>query len=350
MVTFGNTYTPDAGNRDRMPAIRTDGLTKQFGGDSRFRDTETVVAVEDLDLVIEEGEIFGFLGPNGAGKSTTINMLMDFIRPTAGSAQVLGMDAQAQSQAIRERIGVLPEGYDVYERLTGREHVEWVIETKGTDDHPDDILAEVGILDDADRPTGGYSKGMQQRLALGMALVGDPELLILDEPSSGLDPNGIQHMRELIRERAADGTTVFFSSHILSEVEAVCDRVGIMNQGRLVAQDTIAGLRDASGGHASIDLEVASLPGSLAVHELDGVADVDVDTEQGVITAHCEEGPVKAEVVKHVDEHTAIQDIYSSDASLEELFNAYTRGGREGRTGVEPQPEQPGNEEQEVEA
>jgi ABC-2 type transport system ATP-binding protein len=333
-----------------MPAIRTDGLTKEFGGDGRIRESESVLAVDDLDLVIEEGEIFGFLGPNGAGKSTTINMLMDFIRPTAGSAQVLGMDAQAQSQAIRERIGVLPEGYDVYERLTGREHVEWVVETKGTDDHPDDILAEVGILDDADRATGGYSKGMQQRLALGMALVGDPDLLILDEPSSGLDPNGIQHMRELIRERAADGTTVFFSSHILSEVEAVCDRVGIMNEGRLVALDTIEGLRDASGGHASIDLEVASLPQSLAVHELDGVADVDVDTDDGVITAHCEDGAAKADVVTHVDQHTHIEDIISSDTSLEELFNTYTQGGREGRSGVEPQPEAPEREEAEVEA
>jgi len=302
-----------------MAAISTDGLTKQFG--------EDVLAVHDLDLTVEEGEIFGFLGPNGAGKSTTINALLDFVRPTAGSAQVLGMDAQERSRDIRRRIGVLPEGYSTYDRLTGREHVEWVIETKGADDDPQKILESVGLADDADRATGGYSTGMAQRLAFGMALVGDPDLLVLDEPSSGLDPNGIQQMRRIIQRRAENGTTVFFSSHILSEVEAVCDRVGIMNEGELVTVDTIDGLRDAHGGSASIEVECTSLPQTLRVHELSGVENVTV--VESTLTAHCTDPSVKVDVVRHVAEHTDVVDILSKEASLEELFNSYTGGGRD---------------------
>ncbi len=302
-----------------MAAIDTDGLTKRFG--------EDVLAVHDLDLTVEEGEIFGFLGPNGAGKSTTINALLDFIRPTAGSAQVLGMDAQQNSRAIRQRTGVLPEGYSVYDRLTGREHVEWVIDTKGADDDPQEILETVGIAGDADRAAGGYSTGMAQRLAFGMALVGDPDLLILDEPSSGLDPNGIQQLRRVIQQKADEGTTVFFSSHILSEVEAVCDRVGIMNEGELVTVDTIDGLREAHGGSAAIEVECTSLPPSLAVHELPGVETVDV--EGMTITATCTDPATKVDVVQHVAEHTDVVDILSKEASLEELFNAYTGGGRD---------------------
>jgi len=303
-----------------MAAIELDGVTKRYGD---------VRALHDVDLTVEEGEIFGFLGPNGAGKSTTINVLLDFIRPTAGSAQVLGMDAQERSREIRRNIGVLPEGFDLYDRLTGREHVEWVIETKEADDDPDDILQTVGLSDDADRAAGGYSTGMGQRLAFGMALVGDPDLLILDEPSSGLDPNGIQQMRRIIRERAENGTTVFFSSHILSEVEAVCDRVGIMNRGELVTVDTIDGLREAHGGAATIELDCSSLPQSLAVHELDGVDEVTV--EGMTITAHCGDPRAKVDVVEHVAEHTEVLDILSKEASLEELFNSYTGGGRDAR-------------------
>jgi ABC-2 type transport system ATP-binding protein len=297
-----------------VTAIQTDGLTKRFG--------EDVLAVDDLTFQVEEGEIFGFLGPNGAGKSTTINLLLDFIRPTEGSATVLGMDAQQESQALRERIGVLPEGYDVYDHLTAREHLEWAIETKGTRDDPEEILAEVGLTEDADRRAGGYSKGMAQRLALGIALTGDPDLLILDEPSSGLDPNGIQHMRELIRERAADGTTVFFSSHILSEVEAVCDRIGIMNQGTLTAIDTLSGLRDSAGGMATIEVAVESVPESLALGGVEGV--VDVTVADGLVTAQCADPSVKADVVTHLDDRTEVRDIISQDTSLEELFNTYT--------------------------
>ncbi|AGB37887.1 ABC transporter ATP-binding protein [Natronococcus occultus] len=301
-----------------MPAIETTALTKRYG--------EDVLAVDDLDLTVEKGEIFGFLGPNGAGKSTTINMLLDFVRPTSGSATVLGYDAQDDPGAIRDRIGVLPEGATLYERLTAREHVEWVADTKGVDLDVDATLERVGILADADRPAGGFSKGMRQRLGLGMALVGDPDLLVLDEPSSGLDPTGIQEMRELLRTEADDGTTVFFSSHILSEVEAICDRVGIMNAGRLVALDSIEALREEAADGATIELELATAldPDGLDLESVDGVSRSAVDGR--TVTAVCEDPTVKVDVVRRLDERATVTDIRSTDTSLEELFNRYTDG------------------------
>jgi ABC-2 type transport system ATP-binding protein len=302
-----------------MAAIETHGLTKRFGD---------VVAVEDLDLTIEEGEVFGFLGPNGAGKSTTINMLLDFIRPTEGSAQVFGIDAQRDPERIRERIGVLPEGYGFDDYLTGREYLEWTIESRGADDDPQEILETVGIAGDADRKAAGYSKGMQQRLAFGMALVDDPDLLILDEPSTGLDPNGIQQMRSVVRDRADDGTTVFFSSHILSEVEAVCDRVGVMNEGRLTALDTIEGLRENAGGRGTITLECATPPETDGVGDLAGVAEVSVEGAR--LTAQCTDPAAKVDVVRRVDDRAEVVDILAENTSLEELFNQYTGGGRDG--------------------
>ena len=303
-----------------MAAIETRGLTKRFGDD--------VIAVEDLDLTVPAGEVFGFLGPNGAGKSTTINLLLDFIRPTSGSVAVLGMDAQANPEAVRRRVGVLPEGYGFDDALTGREYVEWAVETKAANDDPGHLLETVGLADAADRRAATYSKGMQQRLAFAMALVDDPELLILDEPSTGLDPNGMQDMRALIRERAADGATVFFSSHILSEVEAVCDRVGVMNDGKLVAVDTIEGLREAAGGHATIRLECAEPPTDAGVESIDGVVEATVDGRTLSVT--CADPAAKVDVVGHVAGRAAVVDILSDTVSLETLFNELTENGRGG--------------------
>jgi len=299
-----------------MGAIETSGLTKRFG--------ESVLAVDDLDLTVEEGEIFGFLGPNGAGKSTTINILLDFTQPTEGSASVLGKDCQRESRAIRERIGILPEGFGVYERLTAIEHLQHAISVKGTDEDPDALVDRVGLdADDARRPAGDYSTGMRQRLALAIALVGDPDLLMLDEPSSGLDPKGMQEIREIIREEADDGTTVFFSSHILPEVEAVCDRVGIMNEGQLATVDSLESLRDESGT-AQVEFEVEAVPESLALDDIDGVRGVTVGDSR--ITVTCADPTVKIEVIRAVDRQATIRDVLSEETSLEELFNRYTGG------------------------
>ncbi len=298
-----------------MAAIELDGVTKRFGD---------VTAVRDLDLRVPEGTVYGFLGPNGAGKSTTINILLDFVRPTAGEVRVLGRDAQDESTAVRRQTGVLPEGFDVYDRLTGREHVRFAVDSKAADDDPDAVLDRVGLADAADRKAGGYSKGMAQRLALGMALVGEPDLLILDEPSSGLDPAGAKEMRTIVREEAARGATVFFSSHVLGQVEAVCDRVGIMRDGELVAQDSIEGLRDAAGGEATLEIEVEN-PVAVDVdglRSMPGVSTVAADGDH--LTVACDDDAKTAVINELESQGVTVADFETRSASLEDLFLAYT--------------------------
>jgi ABC-2 type transport system ATP-binding protein len=282
-----------------------------------------VLALDGVDLTVESGEIFGFLGPNGAGKSTTIDILLDFVRPTSGSVRVLGMDAGRESLAIRHRTGVLPDGYHVYDRLSGRKHVQLAVDSKGVEADADALLERVGIADAADRPAGGYSKGMRQRLVLAMALVGEPELLILDEPSTGLDPNGAREMRQIIREENDRGATVFFSSHVMEQVEAVCDRVAILDAGRVVAVDSIAGLRSAAGGGTRMTLTLDSVPESVlaAVRAVDGVTGVSVTAER--VTVDTTGG--KTAVLHAVEAAGAeVLDFSTAETSLEDLFAAYT--------------------------
>jgi len=298
-----------------MSAIELSRVTKRFGD---------VTAVRHLDLEVPEGEVYGFLGPNGAGKSTTINLLLDFVRPTSGSVTVLGLDAREDSVAVRRRTGVLPEGFDVYGRLTGRQHVEFAIESKAADDEPDAVLERVGIADAADRRAGGYSKGMRQRLALGMALVGKPDLLVLDEPSTGLDPNGAREMRTIVREEHERGATVFFSSHILGQVEAVCDRVGILRDGQLVAEDTVEGLRDAVGTEARLRVTVDRVADGVldAVREVEGVSAATADGDRLVVT--CVDA-AKTGVLGAIEAAgVTVSDFETEEASLEDLFMAYT--------------------------
>ena len=301
-----------------MTAIRTTALTKRFGD---------VTALSDLNLVVEEGEAFGFLGSNGAGKSTTINLLLGFITPTSGSATVLGHDVQTESKALRQRVGVLPEGLSVYERLTGRDHVQSAIRMKGADDDPEEQLEYVGLApSDWDRPAGEYSKGMRQRLGLAMALVGDPNLLILDEPSSGLDPRGMQEIREIVLEQVDSGKTVFFSSHILSEVETVCDRIGIMKYGRLAAVDTVDQLRETATINAQVELQVEAIPDELDLTAIPGVTDV--TTNDSTICATCSSPTAKMDVIRQVDEATRVIDVIAEDTSLETVFNTYAESER----------------------
>ncbi|MDY6818967.1 MAG: ABC transporter ATP-binding protein [Halobacteriales archaeon] len=303
-----------------MSAIELHGVTKRFGD---------VVAVDALDLEIPEGEVFGFLGPNGAGKSTTINMLLDFVRPDAGSIRVLNRDAHEESVAIRQRTGVLPEGFDVYERLTGRQHIEFAIQSKEVEQDPDAVLERVGIADAADRKAGGYSTGMTQRLALGMALVGEPELLILDEPSTGLDPNGAREMREIVRAENDRGATVFFSSHILGQVEAVCDRVGILRDGEFVAQDSVEGLREAVGTESTLRIDVETVPDGILeeLQVLSGVTSVEADGTS--LTVACTDEAKTAVLTALEDADAGVRNFETEEASLEDLFVAYTEGDAE---------------------
>jgi len=313
-----------------MTAIETSGLTKRFG--------EDVLAVDGLDLTVEEGEVFGFLGPNGAGKSTTINMLLGFLSPTSGSIEVLGRDVAAGSRSIRRRTGLLPEGYEPYPNLTGKEHVESAIDAKGADDDPDHLIERVGLdPDDARRAAKEYSTGMVQRMSLAVALVGEPDLLIFDEPSAGLDPDGVALLREIIREETGRGATVFFSSHILEEVEKVCDRVGILAAGELVALDTIDNLRGDLRAGATVTATLDAVPGDIAVGDVPDVRAVSVD--DGTVTAEVTEPGAKMRVLRHLDERATVEDVAIEEASLEALFEEYTNGtGASGTNGGENVP------------
>mgnify|MGYP000666384853 CR=1 FL=1 len=303
-----------------MPAIELDGVTKRF---------DDVTALRGVDMTVEDGDVFGFLGPNGAGKTTTIDVLLDFVRPTAGSAEVLGLDARADSEAIRERLGVLPEGYDLYDRLTGRHHIEFVGEAKRADPDPEAIADRVGLdRADLDRKVEGYSRGMAQRLALGMALVGEPDLLILDEPSSGLDPNGARLMRQIVREENERGATVFFSSHILGQVEAVCDRVAILQDGEVIAVDTVEGLREATDTGTRLVVSVAPGEAEAAADAARAVDAVESATVEGDDLVVAVDSDAKMTVLTAIeDAGIAVDDFETEEASLEDLFAAYTDEG-----------------------
>jgi ABC-2 type transport system ATP-binding protein len=305
-----------------MAAIAVENVSKRY---------DTLTALDRVDLVVEDGEIFGFLGPNGAGKSTMINIFLDFVRPDDGRVEIFGHDCQTEGKLARERTGVLPEGYDVYDRLTGRQHVEFAIDSKDAHEEPMALLERVGIRDAADRRAGGYSKGMAQRLILAMALAGDPDLLVLDEPTTGLDPNGAREIRNIIRRENERGATVFFSSHILEQVEAVCDRVGILNEGELVAIDTIEGLRQSVGGGTKLLITVDAVPDQ-------GETIRDIEAIDGVETAWLGEDGDRIEVTcsneAKIDVLVALQEggidvenFRTEEASLEDMFAEYT-GGR----------------------
>ncbi len=210
-------------------------LTKTYGGRE---------VVSDLSLRVGRGEVFGFLGPNGAGKTTTIRMLLGLARPTRGSVRLFGRDARKEFLSVAPRLGALPERPAFQPHMSGRANLEVLATLSGPDalSHVGNCLERVGLEGVASRPAGEYSLGMRQRLGLAQALLGRPELLVLDEPTNGLDPREVQSFRALVRELSSAGTTVFLSSHLLFEVEQVCHRVGIVRAGRLVLEGTVGEL------------------------------------------------------------------------------------------------------------
>ncbi|MGZ4312804.1 MAG: ABC transporter ATP-binding protein, partial [Solirubrobacteraceae bacterium] len=233
------------------PAIATRGLSKDFG-DGR--------GLFDLDLEVERGEIFGFLGPNGAGKSTTMRLLLDLIRPTAGSATVLGLATRGASLEIRRRVGFLAGDFGLYPRLTGTAVLDYLAELRGgVDRRQRDALAE-RFDADLHRPIRELSTGNRQKLGLIQAFMHDPELLILDEPIAGLDPLVQQSFHALLAEVSARGTTIFLSSHTLSEVERVTHRLAILREGRLVVVDSLENLRRVAVQRLEIEFAAPVAP------------------------------------------------------------------------------------------
>jgi ABC-2 type transport system ATP-binding protein len=226
------------------PAIVTHDLLRVFGQKA---------AVNHLNLTVQRGEFFGFLGPNGAGKSTTIKMMVGLLRPTSGSVYVGGVDVWHEPLRARSLMGVLPEYLNLYERLTGREFVTFAGRMYGVAEtdvrrRTEELLHVLTLTDDAEKLIIDYSVGMRKKIALAAALIHRPEVLFLDEPFEGIDPVSSRAMRDILRDLTRHGTTIFFSSHIMEVVERLCTRVGIINQGLLVAEGTISDLRARASG------------------------------------------------------------------------------------------------------
>jgi ABC-2 type transport system ATP-binding protein len=294
--------------------IQTEKLTKWYGAHR---------GIEDVDLVIETGEIFGFLGPNGAGKTTTIRLLLDLIRPTSGRATVFGIDSSADPVAIHRRIGYVPGEFTLYDRLTGGQTLEYFGNLRGGVDRAYQAQLIERIDLDPSRRFKEYSKGNKQKVGLVIALQHRPELLILDEPTAGLDPLVQQTFFEILREVIADGGTTFLSSHILSEIEKSCDRVAIIRDGRLVKVDRVDALRDLA--HHQVELRFAG-PVPMAEFEgLPGVSDVRADEHVLRLRVFGSMAPVVRAAARH-----ELLDFTSREPSLEETFLAqYGQGAVE---------------------
>jgi ABC-2 type transport system ATP-binding protein len=328
---------------DARPVIRTEGLTKRFGG---------VEAVRDLDLEVHQGDLFGFLGPNGSGKTTTVRMLLGLVFPTAGRVELLGRPMPRAGRTVLAEVGSLVEGPAFYPHLSGRVNLS-LMDAAGPGGRRADrrrrvgqALERVGLDSVGRRPVKAYSTGMRQRLGLAAALLRSPRLLVLDEPTNGLDPQGMREIRDLLAELVAAGTTVFLSSHLLAEVELICTRAAIVHRGRLVVQDRVEALLAPTGrvrlttpdpGRAS---ELASrLPGvelgewradSLVV-QLDG-------TSPEALNRHLVAGGVP------------VRELVVERPSLEDVFLALTGGrpsGAAGPGGASAAPER-GGERREV--
>jgi ABC-2 type transport system ATP-binding protein len=286
--------------------IRTERLTKRYGS-SR--------GIVDVDLEVEQGEVFGFLGPNGAGKTTTIRTLLDLIRPTSGKAFVFGIESSVDPVAIHRRIGYIPGEFALYDRLTGGQTIEYFGNLRGGVDKAYRAqLIERFDLDPA-RRFKEYSKGNKQKVGLVIALQHRPDMLVLDEPTSGLDPLMQQSFYELVREAKDEGRTVFLSSHILSEVERTCDRVAIIRDGRLVKVDRTDALRDMA--HHEVELRFSDAVPVEAFRGIPGVSDLVVEDRTLRMRVS---GPITP-VVQAAARYELL-DFVSREPTLEETFLA----------------------------
>ena len=284
--------------------VETQGLTVYYG---KHR------GIVDVDLSVEQGEVFGFLGPNGAGKTTTQRVLMDVIRPTAGSATVFGKDSQKEGVSIRKRIGYLPGELSLYPNMTGRNFLRMIGSLQEKVIEPEYRQELYQRLDlDANRKMKEYSQGNKQKIGIVAAFMGKPDLLVLDEPTSGLDPLVQQVVMDLVREAKNDGRTVFFSSHILPEVEAVCDRVGIIREGMLVKTERVETLTKRQ--FKRVHFEFQNLPPADAF-AFDGVTETGRDSQTVMLEVRGSFQRVIETAMPY-----GIDDIDTPPVTLEEIF------------------------------
>src|ERR1700694_5997686 len=297
------------------PVLRTVALSKSYG---------KRLAVDRLDLEIERAELFGFLGPNGAGKTTTIRMALGLIAPTAGSVEILGREVRAHRADVLPRGGALVESPALYGALAGRDNLRAVGDLLGgvREKRIDEVLEIVSLKGrDRDR-VKTYSMGMKQRLGLAIALLNNPDLLILDEPANGLDPAGIVEMRDLLRGLAAEGKTVFVSSHVLSEVQQICTRVAIINHGKLVRLAPVSELLDAPG---EFEIKVDSPDGLVAALRLQPWGQ-EARVEHGLVITRAPEGRGRDLIAFLVQNGHQPDSVGERQRDLEDIFLSLTGG------------------------
>lgn len=288
--------------------VRTEGLGKSFGA---------TVALQDVDLTIERGEVFGYLGPNGAGKTTTLRLLMGMMRPTSGRAIVLGLDAWRDAVAVHRRVGYLPGEPSLYGRLTGRQHVSYFGHLRRDADGTRARLLADRLDLDLRRPARELSKGNRQKLAVVLALMSEPDLLVLDEPTSGLDPIVQREFHALLSEQTGRGGSVLLSSHVLGEVQRIADRIGLVRAGRLISVERMSDLRAKSLHHVGARFgdevsasEFAAVP---------GVRDLAVTGRS--LTCSAPQSALDG-LLKRITRHPVV-DLDCAEAELEETFLAY---------------------------
>jgi ABC-2 type transport system ATP-binding protein len=295
--------------------IETQNLTVYYG---KYR------GIKNVNLSVERGEVFGFLGPNGAGKTTTQRVLLDVIRPTLGRAFIFGMDCRAEGVKLRKRVGYLPGELALYKDMRAEEFFrmyEYLRGANGGNGYWRDLAKRLDM--DVSRKIGNFSRGNKQKVGVVVAFMSKPDLLILDEPTSGLDPLVQQTVMEMVREVRADGRTVFFSSHILPEVQAVCDRVGIIREGELVTTQRVEELIAAR--LKRLNLRFADLPPT-DTFNLEGVTEIARDGNSITLEVRANLPQVLARAAQH-----NIQDIETQTMSLEEIFLAFYGKGNGGK-------------------
>jgi ABC-2 type transport system ATP-binding protein len=324
--------TPVSGETDTI--LQTHNLTKAFG---------RRVAVDHIDLEVKRGDVFGFLGQNGSGKTTTIRLLLGLVRPTAGAIRIFGMDTTTHLGTILPRLGALIETPVFYSHLSGRDNLRVLAARSGlnwdrrTDRRIDDVLQLCELSDRAEAAYHTYSLGMKQRLGVGAALLTDPELVLLDEPTNGLDPAGMHSMRQLFLQLAARGKTVFLSSHLLSEVQLVCNRVAILHQGRLLRQGTVREFLRTGRILIRLPMPQQIEPAFVVLQQLQGAGLAGIrQIRQGrdrwgqpaiFVEAPLDRSPEIESILARHDLFPL--ELYHDQSSLEEFFLDLTTSGRE---------------------
>ncbi len=299
-------------------AVETFGLTKRYGD---------LVAVQDLNLRLNTGEVFGMLGPNGSGKTTTILMLLGLTEPTAGSARVLGWDPTRQPLEVKRRVGYLPDSVGFYDELTAWENLRYTASLNGLSSAEanrriGEVLERMGLQDVAHRKVGTFSRGMKQRLGLADVLLKRPQVAILDEPTLGLDPEAALEFLELIRTLKRDGLTVLLASHLLHQVQSVCDRVGLFHRGRMVLEGTVDELRErVLGGAYRIHVQARGAGMERVLAEVPGVSRVartDGDTYRVEARVDC-----RAEIARRVVASGELLALTVERPGLDEVYARY---------------------------